>query len=149
MALRFISWITLTLPTQFLSQIRLRNYTISGNDLLIRWTIFPAESANSFTTAKAMGIILRLREHQLQLPQKFGSYQLVKLKVEPQIKQSWWEQHSWVVAVGVSVTLVLGLLALGTWLVWRYRSRETIPYEPVDAIVPGAIVAEQELQPLK
>ncbi|KAM5565802.1 aspartic proteinase 39 [Rosa sericea] len=130
------------------SQVHLRNYTISGNDLLIKWTIVPDESANSFTTTKAMNIIRRLREHQMQLPHKFGSYQLVKLKVEPQIKRSWWEQHSWMVAVGVSVASVLGLLALGTWLVWRYRSRQGVTYEPVDGVV-GAVVAEQELQPLK
>lgn len=52
------------------------------------------------------------------------------------------------VAVGVSVASVLGLLALGTWLVWRYRSQRGVSYEPVDGVA-GATVAEQELQPLK
>ncbi|XP_004292749.1 PREDICTED: aspartic proteinase-like protein 2 isoform X1 [Fragaria vesca subsp. vesca] len=129
-----------------ISQVHLKNYTISGPDLLIRWTIVPDESANSFTTEKAMDIILRLTRHEMQLPHNFGSYELVKLKF--QRKQSWWEQNSWMVAVGVSVASVLGLLALGTWLVWRYRSQRGVSYEPVDGVA-GAIVAEQELQPLK
>ncbi|KAH7524680.1 hypothetical protein FEM48_Zijuj06G0145300 [Ziziphus jujuba var. spinosa] len=30
-----------------------------------------------------------LREHRMQLPEKFGGYQLVELKVEPQMKRSW------------------------------------------------------------
>ncbi|ONI33474.1 hypothetical protein PRUPE_1G426800 [Prunus persica] len=128
-----------------ISQVRLMNYTHTGNNFVIRWAIVPAESANCFSNTKATGIIRRLKEHQMHIPQKFGSYQLVKLKVEPQMKRSWWKQHYWAVAVAVIVTSVLGLLALGTWLVWKYRLQDIVSYEPVAA---RAIVPEQELQPL-
>ncbi|BBG95184.1 Eukaryotic aspartyl protease family protein [Prunus dulcis] len=128
-----------------ISQVRLMNYTHTGNNFVIRWAIVPAESANCFSNTKATGIIRRLKEHQMHIPQKFGSYQLVKLKVEPQMKRSWWKQHYWAVVVAVIVTSVLGLLALGTWLVWKYRLQDIVSYEPVAA---RAIVPEQELQPL-
>ncbi|CAB4266252.1 unnamed protein product [Prunus armeniaca] len=128
-----------------ISQVRLMNYTHTGNNFVIRWAIVPAESANCFSNTKATGIIRQLKEHQMHIPQKFGSYQLVKLKVEPQMKRSWWKQHYWAVAVAVIVTSVLGLLALGTWLVWKYRLQDIVSYEPIAA---RAIVPEQELQPL-
>lgn len=32
-------------------------------------------------------IISRLKEHDLQLPEKFGSYQLVELNIEPPLKK--------------------------------------------------------------
>ncbi|KAM2374150.1 hypothetical protein FF1_043068 [Malus domestica] len=90
------------------------NYTHMGNDFVVRWTIFPADPATCFSAAKAMviGMILRLKEHHMQLPQKFGSYQLVKVKAEPRKKRSWCEQHSLAVVVGVIITSVVGLLAI-------------------------------------
>ncbi|CAN6721681.1 unnamed protein product [Malus baccata var. baccata] len=127
-----------------ISQVRLMNYTNMGNGFVIRWTIFPAEPATCFSAAKAMGIIMRLKEHHMQLPQKFGSYQLVKVKAEPRNKRSWWEQHSLAVVVGAIVTSAVGLLALGTWLVRKYKLQDIVSYEPVGA---SFIVPEQELQP--
>lgn len=54
------------------------------------------------------------------------------------------EQHFWsVMTIGVAVTLVVGLAAGSTWLIWRYRRRELSSYEPV-----GVVGPEQELQPL-
>lgn len=58
--------------------------------------------------------------------------------------RTWWQQNYWEVAVGVLVTLVVGLLISGAWLIWRERKPEHGTYEPV-----GAIVPEQELQPLQ
>ena len=46
------------------------------------------------------------------------------------------------VTVGVVVTLVVSLLSIGLFLVWRHH-KALATYEPV-----GAVVAEQELQPL-
>ncbi|GMN34987.1 hypothetical protein TIFTF001_005021 [Ficus carica] len=133
------------------SQVHLMNSKVKGNYSLIRWAVFPAESADYFSNTTAMNIILRLKEHHLQLPEKFGSYQLVELKVQPQRKQSWWKQHIWTVAVGIIATLFFGLLTLGTWLFWRHRRQEVGSYKPVGAVVQepvGAVVPEQELQPL-
>ncbi|XP_048436165.1 LOW QUALITY PROTEIN: aspartic proteinase 36 [Pyrus x bretschneideri] len=129
-----------------ISQVRLMNYTNMGNGFVVRWTIFPAEPATCFSAAKAMGIIVRLKEHHMQLPQKFGSYQLVKVKAEPGKKRSWWEQHSLAVVVGAIVTSAVGLLALGTWLVRKYKLQDIVSYEPVGA---SSIVPEQELQALR
>lgn len=46
------------------------------------------------------------------------------------------------VTVGVVVTLVVSLLSIGLWLVWR-RQKALGTYVPV-----GAVGPEQELQPL-
>ncbi|KAL5559133.1 hypothetical protein UlMin_035344 [Ulmus minor] len=132
------------------SQVHLMSFKVKGNYSLTRWEIFPDESADYFSNTTAMSIIQRLNEHHMQLPKKFGSYQLVELKVEPQQKQSWWKQHLWAVAVGVLVTLVFGLLMVTMVLIWRYRKQEIGFYEPVAvAVGVGAIVPEQELQPLQ
>lgn len=92
------------------------NFSYTANASLIKWAIFPDESADyiSNTTATVMlfmmlkyvtlepfhqlilcftlwlfafvqSIINRLRDH-LQLPEKFGSYQLVELNVKPPVK---------------------------------------------------------------
>ncbi|KAM6542860.1 hypothetical protein CsatB_007307 [Cannabis sativa] len=120
------------------SQVHLTNLKVEGNSSLITWAVYPVSNTT------AMSIILRLKEHHMQLPKKFGSYQLVELKVEPQKKQSWWKHHHILAAtIGVTVTLAFGLLTLGMWLFWRHKRLEVGSYEPV-----GAIIAEQELQPL-
>ncbi|KAF8410158.1 hypothetical protein HHK36_002680 [Tetracentron sinense] len=124
------------------SQVHLLNSTAKGNDSLIRWAIYPAGSGYISNTT-AMNIISRLTEHRVQLPDTFGSYQLVEWKVEPPMKRTWWQQHFLAVMVGVIITLVLGLSTSGIWLVWRYRRQTLGTYKPVNAIVP-----EQELQPL-
>lgn len=126
------------------SQVHLLSINYKENVSLIKWAIFPDESADYISNATAMSIIQSLREHRMRLPEKFGSYQLVELNVKPPVKSTWWQQNYWAVAVGVLVTLVLGFLISGAWLIWRSRHRESGLYKPV-----GAIVPEQELQPLQ
>ncbi|KAE8099940.1 hypothetical protein FH972_017883 [Carpinus fangiana] len=126
------------------SQVHLLNFTHKENVSLIKWAILPDESADYISNTTAMSIVQRLREHRFQLPEKFGSYQLLEVNVKPPVKPTWWKQNYWAVAVGVLVTLVLGLSIFGVWLIRRERKREHGSYEPV-----GAIVPEQELQPLQ
>ncbi|KAF7136394.1 hypothetical protein RHSIM_Rhsim08G0096600 [Rhododendron simsii] len=125
------------------SQVQLLNFTAKGNDSLIRWAILPAGSTEYFSNATAMGIIARLAEHRVQLPDTFGSYQLVEWNIEPPPKQTWWQQHYMVVVVSIVVALILGLSASGGWIVWRRKQQTLNSYRPVDAVIP-----EQELQPL-
>ncbi|XP_022976987.1 aspartic proteinase-like protein 2 [Cucurbita maxima] len=126
------------------SQVHMLNFTSGGTDFFIRWAIFPADSAGYISNSTAMDIISRLKKHDLQLPEKFGSYQLVELNVEPPLKKTWMELHFWsMMSIVAAVTLVVGLAAGSTWLIWRYRRRELSSYEPV-----GAVGPEQELQPL-
>jgi len=47
------------------------------------------------------------------------------------------------VALAVSLTLVLGISALGIFLIWKKRQQAEHSYKPVDVAV-----QEQELQPL-
>ncbi|OMO70690.1 Peptidase A1 [Corchorus olitorius] len=68
------------------SQVRLLNVTLKGNDYLVRWGIFPAASANYLSNTTALSIILRLRDHRMQLPERFGNYKLVEWNAEPQRK---------------------------------------------------------------
>ncbi|GAV84533.1 Asp domain-containing protein [Cephalotus follicularis] len=125
------------------SQVRMINSTYKGYDYLVRWGIFPAGSANYISNTTALNIILRLKEHHMQLPEKFGSYQLVEWNIEPQRKLTWWQQHFVAVIIGAVITLIFCLSTIGIWLVWRQRQQTWNAYKPV-----GAIVPEQELQPL-
>ncbi|KAK9271998.1 hypothetical protein L1049_002367 [Liquidambar formosana] len=70
------------------SQVHLLNFTSKENVSLVRWAIFPAESADYISNTTAMSIILRLTEHHMQLPGSFGSYQLVEWNVHPQMKKT-------------------------------------------------------------
>ncbi|CAL5326184.1 unnamed protein product [Camellia sinensis] len=125
------------------SQVQLLNFTAEGNDSLIRWAILPAGSAEYFANATAMGIIARLAEHRVRLPDTFGTYQLVDWNIEPRQKQTWWQQHYMVVVVAIIVMLIMGLSATGGWIIWRRKQQAIGAYKPVDAAIP-----EQELQPL-
>ncbi|KAJ9166303.1 hypothetical protein P3X46_021077 [Hevea brasiliensis] len=124
-------------------QVHMLNFTSEGNNYHVRWGIFPAESADYISNTTAMNIILQLRDHRLQFPERFGSYQLVKWKIEPQRKLTWWQEHFWAVAVGVLSALLVSLSGIGIWMVWRHRQATVGTYEPV-----GKSVPEQELQPL-
>ncbi|MBA0792563.1 hypothetical protein Gohar_017054 [Gossypium harknessii] len=68
------------------SQVRLLNVTSKGNDYLVRWGIFPTSSASYISNSTALSIILRLRDHRLQFPERFGNYKLVEWNAEPQRK---------------------------------------------------------------
>ncbi|OMO78806.1 hypothetical protein CCACVL1_14085, partial [Corchorus capsularis] len=111
--------------------VRLLNVTLKGNDYLVRWGIFPAASANYLSNTTALSIILRLRDHRMQLPERFGNYKLVEWNAEPQRKLSWWQNHYLSVVLGFLITLVLGLSATGIWLVHRHRRQSVGAYEPV------------------
>ncbi|KHG05352.1 hypothetical protein F383_31391 [Gossypium arboreum] len=82
------------------SQVRLLNVTSKGNDYLVRWGIFPTSSASYISNSTALGIILRLRDHRLQFPERFGNYKLVEWNAEPQRKSSWWLHHLLAVNAG-------------------------------------------------
>lgn len=125
-------------------EVHLLNFSSKGHDYLVRWGIFPDESDNYISNTTALNIILRLREHHMQFPERFGSHQLVKWNIEPQIKQTWWQRNLVAVVVGIVVTLLLGLSILGLWSVWKRRQEASKTYQPV-----GAVVPEQELQPLQ
>ncbi|XP_021908157.1 uncharacterized protein LOC110822362 [Carica papaya] len=75
------------------SQVHFLNLTLVGSNSLMKWAIFPPESATYISNVTAIGIISQLAEHRMQLPEKFGPYQLVKWKIEPPSKRTWWKQH--------------------------------------------------------
>ncbi|XAR50724.1 Nepenthesin [Bertholletia excelsa] len=124
------------------SKVHLLNFTAQGNDSLTSWAMLPAGPAEYFSNATAMGIVARLSEHRVQLPDNFGSYKLVGWHIESREKQTWWNKHYIVVVVATVSLVILGLSASGLWIIWK-RRQETVPYKPVDAAVP-----EQELQPV-
>ncbi|KAI3922365.1 hypothetical protein MKX01_006054 [Papaver californicum] len=126
------------------SQVHLLNFTHKGNESLIRWVIYPAGSDFYISNTTTKSIFSRLNEHRLQLPDNIGSYELVKWKVDPPHKRSWWVQHFIAVIGGVVITLVLGFTSVGVWFVWR-RKQALNNYKPVGG---GEVVPESELQPL-
>ncbi|KAL2488159.1 Eukaryotic aspartyl protease family protein [Forsythia ovata] len=125
------------------SQVHLMNFTSKGNDSLIRWAIFPAESDEYIANATAMDIIAKLNESRVHLPDSFGSYKLFEWNIEPPPKRTWWQQHLVIIVSTSVVMIVLGLLASGLWFLWRRREQSLVSYKPVDSAVP-----EQELQPI-
>ncbi|KAE8679906.1 putative pumilio-like protein 7 [Hibiscus syriacus] len=124
------------------SQVRLLNVTSKGNEYLVRWGIFPASPANYISNSTASSIILRLRDHRMQFPERFGNYNLVEWNAEPQRKSSWWRHHFVALVLGFIATLSLS--AIGIWLFVRHRRQSITAYEPV-----ASPIAEQELQPLQ
>ncbi|GMI82680.1 hypothetical protein like AT5G43100 [Hibiscus trionum] len=124
------------------SQVRLLNVTSQGKVFLVRWGIFPVASANYISTTTALSIILRLRDHRMQLPEKFGDYKLVEWNAEPLRKLTWWQHHSLPMLVGSLTVMILILSVIGIWLVHQHRQQAA--YEPV-----GASMREQELHPLQ
>ncbi|KAJ8769309.1 hypothetical protein K2173_002513 [Erythroxylum novogranatense] len=126
-----------------ISQVRLLNLTSKGNDSFLAWALVPSGSSNYVSKRTALSIIAQVAEHRMQLPEKFGSYQLIQWTIEPP-NRIWRQQpHKLVVLVLVIVTLILGLLASGIWFIWRRRQQTLNSYKPVNAPAP-----EQELQAL-
>ncbi|KAI6689090.1 hypothetical protein NL676_025918 [Syzygium grande] len=125
------------------SQVHLLYFTSSGNQFLVEWAIFPADSADYISNTTAMSIITRLRDHHVQLPERFGSYQLVEWKIEPQKKRTWWQHNYLAVAAVASAALLLTLTSIGLWFVWKNIRQQSGAYKPV-----GVAIPEQELQPL-
>ncbi|XP_019444898.1 PREDICTED: aspartic proteinase nepenthesin-1-like [Lupinus angustifolius] len=124
------------------SQVHVINFTSLGNGSLSRWVITPRPYADYISNTTAMSIIARLSEHRMQLPDTFGSYRLLDWNVEAPSKRTWWQQNHLVVALAVLLTLLVGVLAFGIFLILKNR-QVMHSYKPV-----GVAVPEQELQPL-
>ncbi|KAG0465847.1 hypothetical protein HPP92_020011 [Vanilla planifolia] len=64
-------------------QVHLAKLMSKGNGSLLKWNIFPAGNSDFIANGAAIVIIARLTEHQFQLPNTFGSYEIVRWNVEP------------------------------------------------------------------
>ncbi|KAJ6320975.1 hypothetical protein OIU78_016217 [Salix suchowensis] len=125
-----IGIITFDMSISVYFQVHMLNFTLKGNTYLVKWAILPAEPADYISNTTARKIILQLSEHRLHFPERFGSYELVEWKIEPQKDRTWWQQHFVAVTVGAVVTLVVSLLSIGLWLAWRHH-KALGTYEPV------------------
>ncbi|KAG8641173.1 aspartic proteinase nepenthesin-1 isoform X2 [Manihot esculenta] len=123
-------------------QVSMLNLTSKGNHSHLVWSIFPPGSADHFSNATALSIISRVAEHQMRLPDAFGSYELVQWKIEPPANRTWWNQHYLLVVLAI-IMLIVGLSASGIWFTWSRGRQTSNVYKPV-----GAPAPEQELQPL-
>ncbi|KAG2638115.1 aspartic proteinase CDR1-like [Panicum virgatum] len=124
-------------------QVRVMNVTSQGNSTLIRWGIFPAGPDNAMSNTTAMGIIYRLTQHHVQLPENLGSYQLLEWNVQPLTRRSWFQEHVVSILLGILLVVLFTLSAFLVVLVWRKKFSGQTAYRPVDSVAP-----EQELQPL-
>ncbi|WCJ31336.1 Eukaryotic aspartyl protease family protein [Euphorbia peplus] len=122
------------------SQVHMLNLTSEGNYSMVEWDIVPSGYAGYMSNLTALKVISRVTEHQMQLPDRFGSYEVVHWKVGPPRKLTWWQQHVQLVAVGLTIGVVV--LVVGMWVIWRRRKQTLILYKPVNEAIP-----EQELQP--
>ncbi|XP_065876070.1 aspartic proteinase 36-like [Euphorbia lathyris] len=121
------------------SQVHLLNLTSKGNDSIIEWDMVPSGSANYMPNNTALKVISRVTEHQMQLPDRFGNYELLHWKIDPPRKLTWWQQH--ILVVGLTIIVVIFVVAM--CIIWRQRTQTSNLYKPVDEAYP-----EQELQPL-
>ncbi|CAH9073613.1 unnamed protein product [Cuscuta epithymum] len=126
------------------SQVHLVNLSSTGNESLIQLDVYPEKPAYYMQNVNATEFISRLSEHRLQLPDKFGSYELVGWNVEIPPKRTGWHQNSSMAVVfAFAAIAILGLSAWFGWFVWKHRQQSPLSYKPVDNASP-----EQELQPL-
>ncbi|KAM7263022.1 hypothetical protein ACFE04_000705 [Oxalis oulophora] len=135
------------------SQVRLSMSDSKQNTSLITCAILPLEPATyiSNTTATVslflmeseLKIISKFTNDQVKLPDAVGSYQLVRWKLEPPQRGSWWQQNYYVLLSVILAVIILGLSASGVWLIWRRRQQNPNAYKPVNVANP-----EQELQPI-
>uniref|UniRef100_A0A0D9X119 Peptidase A1 domain-containing protein n=1 Tax=Leersia perrieri TaxID=77586 RepID=A0A0D9X119_9ORYZ len=89
------------------------------------------------------GIIYRLTQRRVQLPENLGSYQLLEWNVQPLPRRSWFQDHVVSILLGILLVVLLTLSAFLVLIIWRKKFRGQAAYRPVDSVVP-----EQELQPL-
>ncbi|XP_021755186.1 aspartic proteinase nepenthesin-1-like [Chenopodium quinoa] len=129
-----------------ISQVHLQNLASSTNGSLIKWAIYPEGSSKYISNTTAMHIIAHLAKNDVQLPETFGSYNLVDWKVEPPMKRNWWQQHYLIMVMAVILTLMSGLFVYGIWFIWKWRQQTIAQYKSVDS---DATIPEQELQPLR
>lgn len=122
------------------SQVHLKNFTSITNGTLINCVISPSGS-DFISNTTAMGIISRLTEHRVRLPENYGNYQLVEWKVEPPSRRSWWHRHLLGVILGSSAFVILSSSAFAFWFFWRRKAGELGSYRHVNS--PHR---EQELQ---
>lgn len=126
------------------AQVRLLNFSSSGNEYRLKWGVFPPQSSEYISNTTALNIMLLLKENRLRLPGQFGSYKLLEWKAEQKKKhRSWWEKHLLGVVGGAMISLLVTSVMIKLALVWRRRKQEEATYEPVNAAI-----KEQELQPL-
>ncbi|CAH9145199.1 unnamed protein product [Cuscuta epithymum] len=126
------------------SQVHLVNLSSTGNESLIQLDVYPEKPAYYMQNVNATEFISRLSEHRLQLPDKFGSYELVGWNVEiPPKRTGWHKNSSMAVVFAFAAIAILGLSAWFGWFVWKHRQQSPLSYKPVDNASP-----EQELQPL-
>ncbi|KAH9315061.1 hypothetical protein KI387_023688, partial [Taxus chinensis] len=64
-------------------QVHILNFSSDGDDIKIRWTIFPDDSSNWITNRTAQRIIFLLTEHQVHLRDAFRNYHLLSWKILP------------------------------------------------------------------
>ncbi|KAJ6822076.1 aspartic proteinase CDR1-like [Iris pallida] len=121
------------------NQVHLMNFTSIDDGTLIRCVILPSGS-DFISNPTAEGIISRLTEHRVQLPENFGNYKLIEWNVEPPSRRSWWHRHLLGVLLGI---VMLAFSTLAVWYFWRWKYGECGVYRHVDAATP-----EQELTPL-
>ncbi|CAN7060131.1 unnamed protein product [Brassica oleracea var. botrytis] len=126
------------------SQVYISNLTSKGNNSLIRVVVLPTEPSSLFSNVTETSIVSRFTNHQIKLPDIFGNYELVSYTLEPSRKRARWVMKNTIVVMAILiVSVVVGLIAYGVWLMWK-RKQASNPYIHVDE----AIVAEQELLPL-
>jgi hypothetical protein len=83
-------------------------------------------------------IVTHLQDHQVSLPEVFGTYDLRSWKFLPLSRWSWLFHHrkfnqGVIIAALVGVILFLAATcSLVYWYIWRYKDKDTVKYTNVE-----------------
>ncbi|XP_018680544.2 aspartic proteinase 36-like [Musa acuminata AAA Group] len=98
-----------------INQVNLINIASKGKSTMLRLAIFPAASSGFFSDTTVMDIVSFLSEHRVQLPENFGSYQVVRWNFERPSRSTWWEWRTMLLLVGILLAAFLRFTALSMW----------------------------------
>jgi len=121
-----------------LSQVSLLDFQEENNQVIVQWVIAADPPAHRLSTRSAQVIVTHLQDHQVSLPEVFGTYDLRSWKFLPLSRWSWLFHHrkfnqGVIIAALVGVILFLAATcSLVYWYIWRYKDKDTVKYTNVE-----------------
>ncbi|CAM6042171.1 unnamed protein product [Sphagnum compactum] len=123
-----------------LSQVRLLEFWEENDQVIVRWVIEADPPEHQLSMWSAQAIVTHLQDHQVSLPEDFGTYDLRSWKFLPPSRWSWFHHknlHKVVIIVAL-VGVILFLAATGSvvyYYVWRYKDKSPVKYTNVEQVM--------------
>lgn len=111
------------------SQVNLLNFTNTGGNVTVVFTVHIAATNELLLNARAQGIVARLTKNEVHLGDAFGGYQVTSWAIRPLKDRSIDSKRFWMlIAIGVAFVLVF-FSAIGVlvwWCTWRFRGQKYV-----------------------